>query len=209
MKVLLVNGSPHEKGCVYTALSEIVGELEKNGIETEIFQLGTEPVRGCIACRGCFSRGDGHCVFDDAVNAAADKIREADALIVGTPVYFAGIAGQVKSFMDRLFYSAEGPMLRGKPAAAVMSCRRGGASSTFDQMNHYFTIREMPVVSSRYWNAVHGNTPDEVRQDIEGLQIMRTLARNMAWMLKNKEAGIVAGIELPEQEPRVATNFIR
>ena len=210
MKVLLVNGSPHEAGCIFTALGEIAAELKKNGVDSEIFQLGTGAVHGCVACRSCFKRDDGHCVFDDdPVNAAADKLKQADALIVGTPVYFSGIAGQVKSFMDRLFYAAENSTLRGKPAAAIVSCRRGGASSTFDQLNHYFTIRQMPVVPSQYWNSVHGNTPDEVRQDLEGLQVMRTLAKNMAWMLKCFEAGRNAGIGLPEQEPRVNTNFIR
>ena len=210
MKVLLINGSPHEKGCIYTALSEISGELEKNGIESEIFQLGTNPIRGCIACGGCSKRDGSGCVFDDdVVNAASGKIAESDALIVGTPVYFSGVAGQVKSFMDRLFFSAEDSLLRGKPGAAIVSCRRGGASSTFDQLSHYFTIRQMPVVASQYWNMVHGNTPDEVRQDLEGLQIMRTLARNMAWLLKSIEAGRAAGITLPDKEPRIATNFIR
>lgn len=206
MKVLLINGSPNEKGCTYTGLCEITKELEKDGIDCEIIQIGKKPIRGCTACGGC--RSMGKCVFsDDIVNEIIEKLEAADALIVGTPVYYAGISGQVKSVMDRVFYAGKG--FENKLAAAVVSCRRGGASAAFDQMNHYFTISSMHVVSSQYWNQIHGNTPDEVRQDLEGLQTLRTLAKNMAWLLKCIEAGKKAGIPKPKYEEHVWTNFIR
>lgn len=206
MKVILVNGSPHEKGCTYTALTEVASELEKQGIETEIFQLGKEPVSGCIGCKSCIKSGE--CFMNDIVNEFQDKAGEADGFVFGSPVHFASSTGMLSSFMDRVFYGA-GAKFFNKPAAAVVSCRRGGATASFDQINKYFTIRCMPVVSSQYWNMVHGNTPDEVRQDLEGMQIMRTLGRNMAWLLKCIEAGKEAGVALPEREPAVRTNFIR
>ena len=206
MKVILVNGSPHKEGCTYTALSEAADTLNKNGVETEIFQLGTTPVSGCIACGACSKTGK--CIYDDPVNEFVEKAKDADGFIFGSPVYYSGMAGQLSSFMDRAFYFGSKYMW-GKPAAAVVSCRRGGATAAFEQINKYFTISGMPVVASQYWNQVHGNTPDEVKQDLEGLQTMRTLAANMAWILKCIEAGKKAGIEMPERETPVKTNFIR
>lgn len=206
MKVILVNGSPHKEGCTYTALSEVAKALNSNGIETEIFHLGTEPVAGCISCGACSKTGK--CIYNDPVNEFVEKAKDADGFIFGSPVYYSGMSGQLCSFMDRAFYSG-GKYMAGKPAAAVVSCRRGGATATFEQINKYFTITNMPVVSSQYWNQVHGNTPDEVKQDLEGLQIMRTLGANMAWLLKCIEAGKKAGIEMPERETPIKTNFIR
>ena len=206
MKVVLVNGSPNEKGCTYTALKEVADELQRQGVEAEIVHIGKAPVRGCLGCGGC--RKTGRCVFDDAVNTLAETLIQADGLVFGSPVFYAGISGQLKCFMDRLFYS-RGAQLSGKPAAAVVSARRGGCVSAFDDINRFFTINRMPVVSSQYWNQVHGNTPDEVRKDEEGLQILRTLARNMAWLLKNLEAGREAGVPEPEREAPLRTNFIR
>ena len=207
MKVLLLNGSPHAKGCTFTALSEVAKELETQGIQTEILQIGTQPVRGCIGCRRC--RTTGHCIFDDdIVNLVIDKAAEADGFIVGSPVYYASANGALIALLDRIFYAGSKNFVY-KPAAAVVSARRAGTTASFDELNKYFTISQMPVVSSQYWNMVHGNTPDEVRQDLEGLQIMRTLGRNMAWLLRCIEAGKKANVSLPEAEPRVATNFIR
>ena len=206
MKVVLINGSPNEKGCTYTALKEVADELQRQGVEAEIVHIGKAPVRGCLGCGGC--RKTGRCVFDDAVNTLAETLIQADGLVFGSPVFYAGISGQLKCFMDRLFYS-RGAQLSGKPAAAVVSARRGGCVSVFDDINRFFTINRMPVVSSQYWNQVHGNTPDEVRKDEEGLQILRTLARNMAWLLKNLEAGREAGVPEPEREAPLRTNFIR
>lgn len=204
MKVLLVNGSPHAEGCVYTALSEIQGQLEKHEIESEIFQIGTDPVRGCIACGGCAKQG--RCVFDDDVcNKLVVKMLEADGVVIGSPVYYAGANGALCAVLDRVFYVSQGRYAR-KPAAAVVSCRRGGASATFDRINKYFTISKMPVVASQYWNSIHGNCAEEARQDEEGLQTMRTLADHMAWMLKSIAA---SGIEAPEAEAPKKTNFIR
>lgn len=206
MKVILVNGSPHQYGCTYTALSEIATALQKEQIETEIFWVGNKPISGCIACKGCFKTGK--CVINDTVNLFLEKAERADGFIFGSPVHYAGASGMLTSFMDRAFYHKAG-LFQGKPAAAIASCRRGGASATFDQLNKYFTICSMPVVSSQYWNMVHGNTPDEVRQDLEGLQTMRTLGQNMAWLLGCIDAGKKAGITFPEHEEKVATNFIR
>ncbi|MCH4156722.1 MAG: flavodoxin family protein [Muribaculaceae bacterium] len=205
MKVLLVNGSPHNQGCTYTALSEIANTLNAEGIETEIFWIGIKPLSGCMGCGYC-NRED-KCVFNDSVNLFAEKAREADGFIFGSPVHYASAGGAISSFMDRLFYSS-GDALAYKPAAGIVSCRRGGASTTFDQLNKYFTINCMPIVSSTYWNEVHGNKPEEVRQDLEGMQTMRTLGHNMAWLLHCIEAGKKAGIT-PATEPKVKTNFIR
>lgn len=210
MKVLLVNGSPNEKGCTYTALEEVTRTLNSNGIETEIFQIGRKPLSGCIACLKCMKLG--RCVFPDRVNDFLDIAKNADGFVFGSPVHYASAGGAITSFMDRVFYA---DLLSGrqsfylKPAAAVVSARRAGTTSTVDQLNKYFTLSEMPVISSQYWNMVHGHTPDDVRKDLEGLQIMRTLARNMAWFLKCKEAGIKAGIAFPEREEHIFTNFIR
>ncbi len=206
MKVLLVNGSPHPKGCTFTALSEVATTLEQQGIETKIIHLGAKPISGCLGCAKCFETGK--CVINDVVNEFLDMTAEYDGFIFGSPVHYAAASGAITSFMDRTFYGRKGE-LAFKPAAAIVSCRRGGASAAFDQLNKYFTISNMPVVSSQYWNMVHGTNPEEVKQDIEGLQIMRTLGRNMAWILRSIEAGKASGIPLPEVEPWTPTNFIR
>lgn len=204
MKVLLINGSPHENGCTYTALSEVASQLNKNGIDTEILYIGKDPVLGCVACGACTKLKK--CAFDDdKCNIIAEKMLEADALVIGSPVYFAGPNGALCALLDRAFYFSSGKMA-GKPGAAVVSCRRGGASASFDRLNKYFTISNMPVVSSQYWNMVHGMCAEDVLKDEEGLQTMRTLADNMAWMLKNMEAG---GIDKPQRERKISTNFIR
>lgn len=205
MKVLLINGSPNEFGCTYTALNEVAQTLEKHDIDTEILYLGKHPVAGCIDCSKC--RETRRCVFADKVNYVLDELDGIDAIIVGSPVYYAAASGQITGFMDRLFHCGGGRMA-GKLGASVVSCRRGGASAAFDQINKYFTISSMPVVSSQYWNQVHGYTPDDVRKDEEGLQTMRTLGENMVWLLKSIEAGRKAGIEKPVYERRISTNFI-
>ena len=206
-KVLLINGSGNEHGCTYTALSEVASTLGQEGISTEIIQLGKDPIRDCIGCGACGKLGK--CIFsDDNVNKVADLEREADGFVFGTPVYYAHPSGRILSFLDRLFYSA-GSAFAFKPGAAVASARRAGTTASLDALNKYFTIARMPVVSSNYWNMVHGNTPEEVRQDLEGLQIMRGIGQNMAWMLKCIEAGKAAGIPYPQTEQKVKTNFIR
>lgn len=206
MKVLLINGSPRAHGCTYTALSEVAGRLNAHGIETQAFHIGNQPIRSCIACGRC--AGKGRCVFgEDGVNECIDLIHASDGVVIGAPVHYASAAGACSAFLDRVFYAKDSFAM--KPGAAVVSCRRGGASATFDQLNKYFTISSMPVVSSQYWNSVHGNTPDQVRQDLEGLQTMRTLADNMAWLLQCIEAGKEAGIPYPERERRISTSFIR
>ncbi|MGN1307498.1 MAG: flavodoxin family protein [Faecousia sp.] len=206
MKVLLLNGSPNAKGCTFTALSEVEKVLKSHGMETELFQIGKKPVAGCIACRKC--KDGSPCIFDDGVNELAARLDEFDGIVIGAPVYYAGPAGQATAFLDRLFYSA-GKKLKGKPGAAVVSCRRGGASAAFDRLNKYFSINSMPIVTSQYWNQVHGNTPEEVLQDEEGLQTMRTLGENMAWLLRCIAAGKAAGVPAPQYETPVRTNFIR
>lgn len=206
MKVLLLNGSPNDNGCTFTALSEVEKVLRNHDIETELFHIGKKPVAGCIACRKC--KEGAPCIFDDGVNELAARLDEFDAIVVGAPVYYAGPAGQATAFLDRLFYSA-GKKLKGKPGAAVVSCRRGGASAAFDRLNKYFSINSMPIVTSQYWNQVHGNTPEEVLQDKEGLQTMRTLGENMAWLLRCIEAGKAAGVPAPNYEAPLHTNFIR
>ncbi len=205
-KVLLINGSPREKGCTYTALHEMEKTLNSCGVDTEILQLGTKPINDCIACGRC-SR-DGYCVFDDAVNRIAARAGEFDGLVVGSPVYYSGPTASLTAFLDRLFYTASSK-LKGKPACCIVSCRRGGATAAYDRLNKYFGISSMPIVTSQYWNQIHGNTPEEVMQDREGLQTMRTLAQNMAWLIKCIEAGKTAGIDLPIYEPKTPTNFIR
>ena len=206
MKVLLLNGSPHPHGCTFTALSEVAGALEKNGIETEIFQIGNQPISGCIACGKC--RDTGKCVISDGVNDFVEKAKSADGFVFGSPVYYASASGQISSFLDRAFYG-KSAIFEGKPGAAVVSCRRAGSTASLDQLNKYFTISGMPVVSSRYWTMVHGNTPEEVVQDKEGMQVMRTLGNNMAWLLKCIEFGKAQGVSFPEKEPAQKTNFIR
>lgn len=206
MKVLLVNGSPKANGCTYTALCEVAGALETNGIETEIVQVGTAPISGCIGCGACARTGK--CFIEDGVNEFVEKAKQADGFVFGSPVHYAAASGALTSFLDRAFYG-KSAVFAGKPGAAIVSCRRGGASAAFDQLNKYFTISSMPIVSSQYWNQVHGNTPDEVSQDEEGMQTMRTLGNNMAWLLKCIESGKNAGITFPEREPMLRTNFIR
>ncbi|MBR2440591.1 MAG: flavodoxin family protein [Lentisphaeria bacterium] len=204
MKVLLVNGSPHAYGCVYTSLTEIAETLKIEGVDSEIFWIGNRAVQGCIACFEC-RNGHEHCVFqDDLYLNFTSKMKEADAIIIGAPVYYAGPPGSLCAILDRVCFSA-GEYFKRKPAACVVNCRRGGASAAFDRLNKYFTILEMPVISSQYWNSTHGFTPDEVRKDSEGLQTMRTLARNMAHYLKSMEK---SALPLPMQEERISTNFI-
>ncbi len=206
MKALLINGSPNEFGCTYTALRQVERILAENGIASELLYLGKKPVAGCIACGAC--ERTGRCAFNDLVNQVAERLDEFDAIVVGSPVYYAGPSGQITAFLDRLFYSA-GERMAGKLGASVVSCRRGGASAAFDRLNKYFTISNMPVVSSQYWNQVHGSAPEEVEQDLEGLQTMRTLAMNMVWLLRSIEAGRRCGVPAPEYESHQWTNFIR
>lgn len=204
MHAILLNGSPHEKGCTFTALNEVRGTLEREGIATRMLWVGRQPVAGCTACGYC-DRHD-RCVVDDLVNQVIGT--PFDALIVGSPVYYGAASGQITSVLNRLFFAGS-DRFAGRVGAAVVSCRRGGATAAFDQLNKYFLIANMPVAPSQYWNQVHGNTPEEVLRDLEGLQTMRTLARSVAWLLRLREAGRAAGVPLPQAEERVATNFIR
>ena len=206
MKVLLINGSPHEKGCTYTALRELADTLEGHGIETVFMQIGKAPVAGCIACGSCGKTG--RCFVDDQVNRLLELLPELDGIVVGSPVYYAGPAAQLTAFLDRAFY-AGGAKFANKLGAAVVSCRRGGASAAFDRLNKYFMMNNMPVVSSQYWNQVHGKQPGDVLQDEEGLQTMRTLGNNMAWLLRSIEAGRAAGVPVPQNEKKIYTNYIR
>ena len=180
-KVLLLNGSPHVHGCTATALEEMIKVFEEEGVETELIQVGIKEIRGCVACGSCSLKGK--CVFDDLVNEVAPKFEEADGLVVGSPVYYGSPNGTILSFMDRLFYSTEFSKQM-KVGAAVVSCRRGGNTASFDALNKYFTISGMPVASSTYWNQVHGFTAEDVKKDLEGLQTMRNLARSMSFMIK-------------------------
>lgn len=206
MKVLMLNGSPKENGNTYNALLEIGKQLEKEGIDYEIFQIGGKPVRDCIGCGQCSEQG---CVFaDDAVNEFVCKAKEADGFVFGTPVYYAHPSGRILSFLDRAFYSGSRYFAH-KPGASVAVARRGGTSASFDVLNKYFGISQMPVAGSTYWNIAHGRVPGEVTQDEEGMQTMRNLARNMAWMIKCFDAGKKAGIDAPEAERDYRTNFIR
>lgn len=205
MKVLMINGSPNREGCTYTALSEVARTLEKHGIESEIVHVGNKDIRGCIGCRKC--KETGKCVFNDLVNEVAPKFAECDGIVIGSPVYFASANGTLVSFIDRLFYSSSVDKTM-KVGAAVVSARRDGCSATFDELNKYFTISGMPIASSQYWNSVHGYTPEQVRQDEEGMQVMRTLGNNMAFLMKS----IALGKEkfgLPQKEEHIFTNFIR
>ena len=206
MKVLLVNGSPHKEGATYTALNEVAQALQENGIETEFMWLGIDPIAGCIGCNSCIKTGK--CFRDDIVNEFLDKIDEFDGFVFGSAVHFAASSGALSSFMDRVFYG-RGARFAHKPAAAVVSCRRGGATATFDEINKYFTISQMPIVSSQYWNQIHGNNAEEAKQDLEGRQTMRILGNNMAYLLKCLDAGVKNGIEKPKIEPKIKTNFIR
>lgn len=205
MKVLLLNGSPHAQGSTYTALHEMEKIFAENGIETEMVHVGNKDIRGCVACRSCYETGK--CVFDDIVNEIAGKFEACDGLVVGSPVYYASANATLVALLDRLFYSTHFDKTM-KVGASVVSARRGGLSATFDELNKYFTISGMPVASGQYWNSIHGNNAEQAGQDLEGLQTMRTLARNMSFLMKS----IALGKEkygLPEKEPRVATNFIR
>ena len=205
MKVILFNGSPNIHGCTYTALHEIEETLQKNGIETEVFQVGSKSVRGCIGCGKC--RESGKCIFDDIVNEAIDKIKEADGVVFGSPVYYASANGTMISFLDRLFYAASS-YLAYKPGAVVVSSRRAGTTATYDELNKYLGISNMLIVPAPYWNMVHGNTAEEVKQDKEGLYIMRQIGENMTWMLKMLENAKANGIA-PTILEKERTNFIR
>lgn len=208
MKVILVNGSPHNDGCVYTALSEVAKTLNTEGIDTEFFHIGNKPISGCIACNKCADLKN--CSLNDNVNEFIQRADSADAFVFGSPVYYAAMNGSLSSFMDRAFYAgAKSGVFRYKPAAAVVNARRGGNTAAFDEMNKYFTISEMPVISSCYWNMTHGLTPEDVAKDLEGLYTLRVLGQNMAWFLKCKEIGMNNGIEYPVHEPMVRTHFIR
>lgn len=207
MKVLLINGSPRAKGCTYTALMTVAAQLEQEGVEWELIQSGTGPIQDCIGCKKC--KGVGRCVFDnDPINEIIKKAEQADGFVFGTPVYIAHPTGRILSILDRVFY-AGGRAFAFKPGAAVTSARRAGTTATLDVMSKHFSIAGMPIVSSSYWASVHGGTPEEVLQDAEGLQTMRNLGRNMAWLLKCIEAGQKSGIELPKTERNSRTNFIR
>lgn len=211
MKVILVNGSPHEKGCTYRALLEVEKTLQEEGVETEIFWIGVRPISGCIACYSC--KENKKCVFDDVVNEFVNKAAMADGFVFGSPVHYAGMSGAMTSFMDRVFYSSSmaqrSECFLHKPVASVFSARRAGTTASYDQMNKYFGISQMPIISSRYWNMVHGSKPQDVEKDLEGLQTMRVLGRNIAYMLKCIEAGKKAGVEMPKKESAIRTNFIR
>jgi multimeric flavodoxin WrbA len=205
MKVLLINGSSHKKGCTYTALEEVAKALNNEGIETEFIHIGNKAIKGCIGCNQCRPN---ECIFhDDLVNEVLLKMQQSDALVVGSPVYYASANGELISLLDRVFYAGE--CFANKPGACIVSARRAGTTAALDQLNKYFTIANMPLVSSQYWNMVHGNTAEEVKQDLEGMQTMRRLGQNMAWLLKCIEAGKNAGVYAPTGEPREMTNFIR
>jgi len=207
MKVLMINGSPHAKGCTYTALTEVGRGLAEQGHEYEIVHIGAKPVGGCTGCGGC--RKAGKCVFDDGLIASiAEKMQTADALVVGSPVYFASVNGSLLGLLDRLWMTA-GAAMRHKPAAAVVSARRAGTTATLDILYKYFSYAEMPIVSSMYWNMVHGSRPEDVAEDVEGVQIMHRLGQNMAWILSAIGAGRAAGMNPPEPEKRVSFNYVR
>ncbi len=208
MKVLLLNGSPHPRGCTFRALFEVEKALHMNDIETEWIHIGPNPIRGCMGCGMCRKNKLGKCIFgDDPVNIAIAKMEHCDGLIVGSPVHYAAASGEITSFLDRMFYSSAG--FPYKPAAAVVSCRRAGSTAALEQLNKYFLMSNMPVVPSAYWNMVHGNIPEEVEQDLEGMMVMRTLGRNMAWLLKSIDAGKTSGLLTPLPEKKTRTNFIR
>ena len=209
MKVLLVNGSPHKNGCTNVALEEIAKTLQEEGVESEIYHIGNAPISGCMGCHSCYKTGK--CVINDCVNEFVEKAKDFDGFIFGSPVHFAAASGAMTSFMDRVFYSFVNykEVFIHKPASAIVSARRAGTTAALDQLNKYFTITQMPIISGRYWNMVHGETAEDVKQDLEGLQNMRVLARNMAWHLKCQEAGKKAGVPMPKEEKKIFTNFIR
>ncbi|MBO5991739.1 MAG: flavodoxin family protein [Lentisphaeria bacterium] len=205
MKVLLVNGSPHSDGCICTDLKEVAETLKKEGVESEIFWIGNKPVQGCAACFKCRENGADGCVFSDQLyRDLIAGIKECDGIIIGSPVYYAGPAGSLCAILDRIFFSGA-QYLKHKPAACIVNARRGGASAAFDRLNKYFSLLQMPIATSSYWNSTHGTNPQEVVRDLEGMQVIRTLARNMAYLLKSKAE---SGVQLPEQEEKVSTNFI-
>ena len=206
MKVLLVNGSPHENGCTFNSLKDVADTLNASGVETEFLWIGNKDVPPCRACGSC--KKSGHCIIDDGVNLVADRIDEFDGFVFGSPVYYSGPSGQICSFMDRFFYT-NGGKLAGKVAASVVNARRGGNSASFERLNQYYLMSNMIVVGSQYWNMSHGNRPEEREQDLEGRQTMRTLGQNMAWVLKCIEAGRKNGVESPKYEATVRTNFVR
>ena len=206
MKVLFINGSPHQHGCTDTAMQEVCKQLDKHNIEHEIIWLGTKSMQGCIACNTCSSKGE--CVFDDLVNEVNKRADEFDALVVGGPVFYGGICAQLTAFLDRLFYSGSKKWQK-KPGASIVSCRRAGNTAAYERLNMYFGINNMPIVTSRYWNLIHGSNREQALQDEEGLLTMRTLGENMAWLLKSIECGKANGVKEPEYEPPVWTNFIR
>lgn len=207
MKVLLFNGSPRANGCTFTALSEIANVLNSQGIETEILQIGNKLIQDCIGCNGC--TGKGKCVFsNDCINEWIEKAKSADGFVFGTPVYYAHPSGRILSAMDRLFY-AGGNAFEHKPAAVIASARRAGTTATLDAISKYLGIAEMPIISSTYWNMVHGNTPEQTKQDLEGMQTMRNIGLNMAWILKCIELGKKSGVTAPHTDKSVWTNFIR
>ncbi len=207
MNVLLLNGSPNQHGCTDRALQEIARTLRADGIESEIFWIGRQPVGGCIGCQGCAKTG--RCVFGGVVNEFVEKAAQADGFVFGSPVHYAAASGNVTSLLDRAFYSAGAEVFRRKPCAVIVSARRGGTTAAYEQLIKYPGITEMPIVSSSYWNMVHGKTPAEVEQDGEGLRTMRVLGHNMAWMLRCIAAARAAGVPEPAEEPGVRTNFIR
>ena len=207
MKVLMINGSPHANGNTSVALKELEKTFTAEGVEVETIHIGMQAIRGCIACYKCAEKGK--CVFDDAVNKAAGKFAKCDGLVVATPVYYASANATLVAFLQRLFFSTSTTVdKRMKVGASVAVCRRGGASATFDELNKFFTVSNMPIVSSQYWNSVHGRTPGEAEQDAEGLQTMRTLAHNMTFLMKSIALGKKA-YGLPEKEEGIMTNFIR
>ena len=205
-KVILLNGSPHDKGTTYTALAEVAAALEESGIEAKILHVGGDAHRGCIACASC--RRSGKCVFDDGLNEIAQEIASADGLVIGSPVYYSSPNGSLLSFLDRLFYAHSKKFPRMMVGASVVAARRGGCTATFDALNKYFTISGMPVASSCYWNMLHGKCADDAKEDLEGLYTMRTLGRNMAFLIKSIKLGKEA-IGLPDLGERPYTNFIR
>ena len=206
MNVLLLNGSPHEHGCTYTALEEIRRTLEADGVQAEIFWIGNTPVGGCIACKSCYKTGK--CAFGGGVNEFVEKAKAFDGFVFGSPVHYAAASGNLTAFLDRVFYTA-GATFRGKPAAVVVSARRGGTTAAYEQLLKYPGISEMPIVSGSYWNMVHGSCPEDVLKDEEGMRTMRVLGHNMAYLLKCLEAGRAAGVPAPIVEPPAKTNFIR
>lgn len=206
MKVLLINGSPHEEGCTFRALSEVAHTLNEQGIESQIYHIGNKPIQGCIGCGACYETG--YCIYtDDGVNECVDLATQADGIVIGSPVYFASPNGSLIAFLDRMFF-CKSHKYQNKPAAAIVNSRRGGSSATFDVINKYFSISNMPIVGSQYWNDTHGLTPEEQSKDLEGLQTMRTLAHNMAWLIKCIDAA-KDKVPLPVRETWQATNFIR